>query len=163
MTPTVASSATPGLEGVVPPPRPVLWHHWLAVVGCLGIFVAAALLEPGVPGRSGLTIAGHRLPESCVFLRSTGLPCPGCGLTRSCVAAVHGRFSDSLVFHPLGWAVLLYALAQAVRHGVWLARPAARATVDRWGGRLDYGLIVLPVLMVLTWAPRFLHEISHRL
>lgn len=163
MMPTVAESATPGLGGSEFPPRPAVWHHWFAVVACLGIFLAGALLEPAVPGHSGLHFLGLRLPETCTFLRTTGIPCPGCGLTRSCVAAVHGRFGESLAFHPLGWAVLLYAALQAARHGGWLAWPRARAGVDRWGSRLDWGLVALPVVMLVVWLPGFLHEIAHRL
>jgi Protein of unknown function (DUF2752) len=164
MTPTVPTSVAPtGLGGAAAPPRPATWHHWFAIVACLGIFVAAGLLSPGAAGQGGLTLAGFRLPESCTFLQTTGIPCPGCGLTRSCVAAVHGRFGDSLAFHPLGIAVLLYAAAQALRHALWLARPAGRATIDRWGGRLDWGLVGLPVLMLILWLPGFVHELSHRL
>lgn len=164
MTPTVPGAVGPaGFEGTVVLPRPALWHHWFAVFACLGIFLAAALLEPAAPGVGGLTFAGVRLPESCMFLRTTGVPCPGCGLTRSCVAAVHGRFGDSLAFHPLGLAVLFYAAAQALRHALWLARPAGRPAIDRWGGRLDWGLVALPVVMLVIWLPGFVHELSHRL
>ena len=163
MTSTVADSATSRLGGVGTPPRPARWHHWMAIFACAGIFLIAALLEPGVPGRSGLAFGGRRLPESCLFLRTTGLPCPGCGLTRSCVAAVHGRVGESLAFHPIGFTVLLYALLQAGRHSAWLAAPRLRSRVDHWGGRLDYGVVALPVLMVMVWLPGFLHEAWHRL
>lgn len=152
-----------GRGGTLPLPAPARWHHWMAIAACLGMFLGAAVFEPATPERPGLSLAGFRLPETCMFLRTTGLPCPGCGLTRSCVAAVHGQFAASLAFHPLGWLVLLYALAQAARHGLWLSRPGWRTTVDRWGGRLDYGLIGLPVLMLALWLPPFLHEIGHRL
>lgn len=163
MTSAVADTATSRLGGVGAPPRPARWHHWMAIVACVGIFLVAALLEPGVPGRSGLTVAGRPLPETCIFLRTTGLPCPGCGLTRSCVAAVHGQVGESLAFHPLGLAVLAYALLQAGRHAVWLAAPRHRPWVDLWGGRLDYGLIILPIVMVLVWAPGIAHQVWHRL
>jgi len=54
------------------------------------------------------------LPTLCPFRWVTGLPCPGCGLTRSVVAAAHGDVGQALVFHPLGLAVLLTLLALSV-------------------------------------------------
>jgi hypothetical protein len=51
---------------------------------------------------------------SCIFRLVTGLPCPFCGLTRSCVAAANGQIADAIIFNPLGpvlMAVSLVALA----------------------------------------------------
>ncbi|MFN7971584.1 MAG: DUF2752 domain-containing protein [Acidobacteriota bacterium] len=45
----------------------------------------------------------------CWFQRSTHLPCPGCGLTRSFASLAHGHLGASLGYHPLG--VLLYPFA----------------------------------------------------
>ncbi|MCC6176859.1 MAG: DUF2752 domain-containing protein [Chloroflexi bacterium] len=41
-------------------------------------------------------------PSFCPFKVMTGLPCPGCGLTRSVVFLLHGDLTASLYFHPLG-------------------------------------------------------------
>ena len=53
-------------------------------------------------------------PIICPFRLVTGLPCPGCGTTRSVAALLDGRLADSLSFNPLGIvfpsAVLLWAL-----------------------------------------------------
>src|SRR4051812_20370507 len=35
----------------------------------------------------------------CPLMRTTGLPCPGCGLSRACVAFLHGDFHDALTLH----------------------------------------------------------------
>jgi hypothetical protein len=45
----------------------------------------------------------------CWFHRLTGLPCPGCGLTRSLASISHLHLAAALRFHPFG--VLIYALA----------------------------------------------------
>jgi hypothetical protein len=37
----------------------------------------------------------------CIFKNVTGLPCPGCGLTRSAVAFFHLNFQESFRYHPL--------------------------------------------------------------
>lgn len=47
-------------------------------------------------------------PTICPFRLATGLPCPGCGLTRSWVALAHGRVSDSFganLFGPLAFGI----------------------------------------------------------
>ena len=51
-------------------------------------------------------------PVLCPFRLATGLPCPGCGITRSLVALAHGDLSAAIYFHPLGAVVgaLLVAL-----------------------------------------------------
>lgn len=126
-----------------------------------GLIAVAALLPPAVPGDDGgLAIAGQRLPEVCAVKRTTGLPCPGCGLTRSWVSALDGDAVASVLHHPLGWLVLLYAAAQLVRHGAWLALPRRRSGTERLGRHLDRGVIALGVLLFAFWLPRFLSALG---
>ena len=58
-------------------------------------------------------LSEHMLP--CLFQENLGLPCPGCGLQRSAVALLQGRFWDSIQLYPalipmiatLSWAILI--------------------------------------------------------
>ena len=68
---------------------------------------AAAVAWPWLP---------MHLPLTCPLRATTGIPCPFCGMTRACVAAVHGHLGRSLAFNPGG--VIVLALA-----AVALARP----------------------------------------
>lgn len=56
----------------------------------------------------GLNLAG--LPAwSCPFLAATGIPCPGCGLTRATMQLLRGDFAQS--FHTHAFApIFLFAL-----------------------------------------------------
>ncbi|MCX6398734.1 MAG: DUF2752 domain-containing protein [Propionibacteriales bacterium] len=65
-------------------------------------------------------------PVLCPFRRLTGLPCPGCGLTRSWVYAAHGWWRESLSSHPFGLflVVAVGALATMVLAARWRRRPA---------------------------------------
>ncbi len=99
------------------------------------VFAASVLLPP--PGADGQI--GH-LPSLCPFYNLTGLPCPGCGLTRAFVCLGHGQWRESLHWHPLGGLIfLLFAL-------LWL-----RAGLFWWRG-----VTLLPLLprtvSRLAWA-----------
>lgn len=44
----------------------------------------------------------------CLFSKVTGLPCPGCGMTRAIAALLHGEWRQALLYHPFspGFALL---------------------------------------------------------
>ena len=39
----------------------------------------------------------------CPFKRLTGIPCPGCGMTRAWLCALRMDFGGALYWHPLFW------------------------------------------------------------
>ncbi len=85
------------------------------------------------------------LPTVCPFYLLTGLPCPGCGLTRAFVCLGHGQIVSSLHWHPLGF--VLYAacvFVWAVRGWEW-ARGAniPWAWGRAWGRWSRAGLVLL--------------------
>ncbi len=92
-----------------------------------------------------------RLPVLCAFRRTTGIPCPGCGLTRSWVAIGGGDLHQSLHDHRLGWLVMLYVFLQALRHGLWLRFPRLRNGIDRLGRYLDWGILLLAGGLFVNW------------
>ena len=95
----------------------------------LCIVIGAILVPAPTPGAT--TVLG--LPKLCLFRNITGIPCPGCGMTRSLIATGHLHFEDALAFHPLGPLVFIilitYSLAFLKRR-----RPDRRATpmAIRW-------------------------------
>jgi len=74
----------------------------LAVAGAFGVAAAWPLL-PVHP------------PLACPLRSLTGIPCPLCGMTRACVAAVHGHLGQSLAFNPAGILILVLAAVVLVR------------------------------------------------
>ena len=131
-----------GDEGTAP--------HWVVLVACLAIFVGAAILTPS---NGQLRIGPITLPGLCMLRETTGIPCPGCGLTRSLVAAVRGDWSSSFAYHRLGPVLFVYLILQAAYRAVWIGVPAARR-VSRLPGRLlDLSLIPLAALIFLNWIP----------
>lgn len=79
------------------------------------IFAASALLPlpHGTNGQIG------NLPSLCLFYHLTGLPCPGCGLTRSFVSLGHGHFAEALHWHPLGPVLFLLCALLWLRCGIY--------------------------------------------
>ncbi len=63
----------------------------------------------------------------CWMRATTGVPCPGCGLTRSISCAVRGMFSESWGYHPFGIIFLVAFAGVAV---VSLLPTTARQRLD---------------------------------
>ncbi|MEY3013000.1 MAG: hypothetical protein RIT45_1735 [Pseudomonadota bacterium] len=83
-----------------------LWrrHPMLWIVP--GVLFAAAVSESALT--TGPVLCFHRL--------TTGIPCPGCGLTRGFVALLHGHLEAALHFNPLtpvvfGWMAVWWVVA----------------------------------------------------
>lgn len=117
------------------------------VLGFLGSWpgratAAAALVLSAVLTPTWLTGA----PVLCPLRRTTGLMCPGCGLTRSIVSLTHGDFAAAFHFHVFGplvylifvvsllWVVVPDRLKFAPDHAglTWLWRVGSAVVVGAW-------------------------------
>lgn len=122
---------------------------WTWRVG-LGIAVPllALLLRTDESGSvSFLFLPDHSLPTICAFRRSFEMDCLGCGLTRSIILLLHGRLSESITTHGLGWLVLLlivlqipYGIQVRYRRKAW--RPSQRTSALFWAGIFAVFVIV---------------------
>ena len=68
--------------------------------------LAAALVSDVHSGR--VLLEGVPLPPVCIFKLLTSLDCPGCGLTRALILAVHGHFLDSYYMHIWGIPLTIF-------------------------------------------------------
>jgi len=114
--------------------RLILWSP-LAVIGGL---LAAPLSEDG--------------PTICPFALSTGMACPGCGMTRAASALVRADLGAAVAFHPLIPAVALLA---ATGWAWYLLRRAGR--VQPMSNRMLNGILIATALaLVSVWLARLL-------
>jgi hypothetical protein len=84
----------------------------LAAMALIGSFV----LQPNGQGGICVPLPGVGvcldLPQACISRRLLGLPCAGCGLTRSFVWISRGSVSRAIECNPLGPLIYLLAVAQ---------------------------------------------------
>lgn len=121
------------------------------VLVCFGILFLAVLISPVDEGSSFLKLGRFPIPSTCSFNNLTGYPCPGCGLSRSMVAAVHGDISGSFRFHRLGLVTVLYLLLQLIFQLGVVVSSNQKPGLIRISRILNRGLIVLAVLFSLNW------------
>ncbi len=92
-------------------------------------------------------LLGHGVCPSREFL---GLPCPGCGMTRSILLILQGRFYESWLLQPFGYAWLTLAAVFAVERYVLESRQKI------WKGLLTVicaGMVALYIYRMITMFP----------
>lgn len=91
-------------------------------------------------------------PVLCGFRAISGMPCPGCGITRSLSAVTHGRWALAFDSHPLGLpaaALGLVAWASAA------AALAGRERLIRGVGRMAWPVVAAALAVWAVTLVRF--------
>lgn len=154
----MASGTFPGLVSAVWRPAGVrspapdcyrLLFNPFATWGSLGMLFLVSHLPP----------EGAGVPV-CLFQAMSGLPCPGCGLTRALSCLVQGYPAAAFSYHPFAFLVLPLFLMLAVHN--FLPLPA-RQRLQAFCGRHDrlvrrgyhgfiYAFVAFGVLRMLAYA-----------
>lgn len=106
------------------PNRKLGWVDWVALAGVVGFLVARY-------------IPVARLPFwGCSFRQITGLPCPGCGLTRVADRMSHFNFAGAWDANPLGMVAaslfMVAIVASALHLAFKLPLPSVEPTPREW-------------------------------
>jgi hypothetical protein len=143
MTKPVDNPASP--DRIISETGSTRYQFGLRAIGALGlgiVFVVSFMLKPSGAGLS-----------TCAFRNAFGIPCPGCGLTRSFAAISHGFFGAAFRMHPLGPAI--YA-----GFALYMVKWAAEAVLHRRLFARIENRLRIPVLwsllaaMIAVWAWR---------
>ncbi len=125
--------------------------HLVILTACSCILAGALIITPADSSANHLELGGIFLPQTCIFKNLTGLPCPGCGLSRSVVAAAHGDIGMSLMHHRLGLLTLFYIILQFVYCLGMIVVPKWWIRIFPSGKFLNRGIVVLGALFLLNW------------
>lgn len=110
-------------------------------------------------GASAFALAVYSDFPLCPLAGSFGIPCPGCGLTRATLTALHGDVRGALHLHPLVLLLtpLVVSVAGATAWSLLRApRVSPRPQAVFSNGRI--ATVLATVLLVLTvgvWLARF--------
>jgi Protein of unknown function (DUF2752) len=95
------------LRAVHPLGWPIRLLLLVAAAGILGLLVLARKLEPDPRGFGTHTQLGLR---PCSFLRTTGRPCPTCGMTTSFAWVARGQIDRSWRANPAGCVFAVFSV-----------------------------------------------------
>lgn len=109
---------------------------------CRMLFCGAAVLCIGLLYGVFVKVTGIAIP--CVFYRITGWKCPGCGVTRMCLALLQFRWEEAWNCHPMLLAQLPFLGLIALRNVVAYIKNGA-CHISRFETVVIYICIVLLV------------------
>lgn len=120
-----------------------LWQPARLAAWAVAVAVVAVCVATDAPARLSFS--------PCVFRNLTGLPCPGCGMTRGFVAMGHGRLSEAWGQNALSPLFFVAVCAYVVGFPLCGGRvpSALRRAVARRGRLL---LVMVFVLIAASWA-----------
>jgi len=122
----------------------IVFFLWAAVTG-FGIY-----LSPNPHGHGTHEQLGLPPCPSVLFFNR---PCPGCGLTTSWTATIHGHFGDAFRAHPLGPPVYLIFTVMALINGwAFLRNLRVNTGTRRW----TYGVMAGAVIFFAFGIARFI-------
>jgi hypothetical protein len=121
--------------------------HYLIPRKIASGFAAFLLILAGVHATGILPIGrlAGAIPVFCPFELLTGIPCPGCGMTRAVLCLISGNLSDALLYNPFSF-FLLSLVTASILPKRWLKRvpTGVRAILPR-----AYAVIL--VLVATFW------------
>src|SRR4051812_14474615 len=91
------------------------------------------------------------VPHFCLMKKVFGIPCPGCGISHSLMAAFRFDLAKAWFANPAGIAVALLFCYQIVARPVAIALPQAAAVVSSIS---RYGSNISVILLFLVWSYR---------
>jgi len=85
------------------------------------------------------------IPVFCPFEAVTGIPCPGCGMTRAILSLMAGNFGTAALYNPFCF-FLLFMIIASILPARWLEKvPSAVTKV------LPYCYTAVLILVIVFW------------
>ena len=87
-------------------------------------------------------LALYALFFGCPFYRLTGIPCPGCGMTRAFLAAARLDFGAAFAYHPL-FPIFAAETGYVLLRGNILKKHTLSPRAELAAGILSLGLLLI--------------------
>jgi hypothetical protein len=116
---------------------------------------AAALFLLG--GAQVALVALHLPGWPCAFRAVTGLPCPGCGMTRGVAALARGHWHEAIAWHA--FAPLVFVCAALILAAALLPERLRRRLAQALGAleRRTWSPLLVGAALLVYWALRLLY------
>jgi len=114
-------------------------QHFAILISTL----TALMLVPTIP----------HVPHFCLMKNFLGIPCPGCGISHSLMAAFRFDLARAWFANPAGVGVAMLFAFQIVARPIAIALPRASTAVSSVS---KYGSNFSVILLFLVWAYRVL-------
>jgi hypothetical protein len=108
-------------------------------------------------------VAGYELHWTCWFKQQFGIPCPGCGMTRSTLLALNGHIREAMLLNPAGPLLVLGIIvfgATMLCMMLYQRKPRANSTIDIAKRRIALGSSIygglIGAIMTIHWANELL-------
>jgi hypothetical protein len=131
--------------------RPDTAQHWVFLVLSLAAMVVPLFLDVNGSSHVTLPFLEWPVPSLCMFRNLTGLPCPGCGLSRAFVCIAHGQLLRAWQYNPASWLVFVFVAAQVPYRAVQLWRIYRGQGELRWPPLTNTIVLVLVIALCSQW------------
>ncbi len=128
-----------------------LRHHATYLLIALAVLVLGSVLR--IDDQNRVVVPGIELalPAVCVSLQWLGMSCPGCGLTRGCIALMHGRWQEAWTYNPGIFLVLLLVVLQFPYRVVQMRRVLSGVPELQYSGVFENLLMGTILLLFVQW------------
>jgi hypothetical protein len=139
-------------------------HLWLLAIAAAAL-MGSAWLQFGDDGRLILPVPMTELRlsliDTCWSRTVLGIPCPGCGLTRSFAAMAHGEFRSAFHFNPMGPILFILCCLQIpYRLGIYFFSGNPRSRLRTMLDRLGIVTWLVAAALLILWGGRLAHHFN---
>jgi len=112
-------------------------------LGFAGLLLALVFVNmTGIVSADGIVGA---IPVFCPFEALTGIPCPGCGMTRAILSLIAGNFGAAALYNPFCFFLLFMVIASIAPARLQKQVPARLARL------LPYCYMFILILVIAFW------------
>jgi hypothetical protein len=114
----------------------------------LALILACLLLSIAMLHITGVFSAdriGGVIPLFCPFKALTGIPCPGCGMTRAILSIIKGDFHGAIGYNPFSFFLLFMVVISVVPGKQAEKLPSIAPVV------INYFFIVVLIAVLIFW------------